>query len=228
MSFKKYKLFTDDDLQRLRQKHLAEYNPNLTVLSKLQGEIESLLESNTGVANDDKIKLLSTLEQRFNSLKQNEPSLEKQKPGINPQVKIAIPPAPMQIEVDQEDDQEEEAEVLTEEQQYNTILDSFDPLTRPRVSLLLDSFADHPEIISFDNQQRLILNGAPINNSNIINSLKRLLKIKTPGKTSLSGQKSFTHLISQMNLPIPLLNRIKINLPKRRPPGKKSKTLSLY
>jgi hypothetical protein len=224
MSFKKYTLFTNDDLQRLRQKHIAEYNPNISALAKLQGEIESILEGNSNVPNNDKLKLLSTLEQRFNSIKQNEQTFEKQqqpliKPVQKPQIQIAAPAN----EIDEDVVEEEED---PDAQQNNGILDSFEPVMRPRVSLLLDSFAEHPEIISFDDQQQLILNGVPIENTNIVNSLKRLLKIKTPGKTSLKGQKSFTQLLSKMNLPKPLLARI--NLPKLRPPGKKTRVLSLF
>jgi len=225
MSFKKYTLFTNDDLQRLRQKHLAEYNPNISALAKLQGEIESILEGNSSVPNDDKLKLLSTLEQRFNSIKQNEQTLEKQQqPLIKPIQKPQMPIAAPANEIDE--DVAEEEEDQADAQQNNAILDSFEPLMRPRVSLLLDSFAEHPEIISFDDEQQLILNGIPIENTNIVNSLKRLLKIKIPGKTSLKGQKSFTQLLSKMKLPKPLLTQI--NLPKLHPPGKRTRVLSLF
>ena len=221
MSFKKYKLFTDDDLQRLRQKHLAEYNPNITVLAKLQGEIESLLDGNISIPNDDKVKLLSSLGQRFNSLKQKE-----QQPIIKAIEKAPVPIAALAENVEEQEEEEENEEPA--DQQNNVILDSFEPFMRPRVNMLLDSFAQHPEIISFDNQQHLIVNGIPIDNTNIIHSLKRLLKIKIPGKSSIKGQKSFTQLLAQINLPKSLQNLAKINLPKPRPPGKKSRTLALF
>ncbi len=220
MSFKKYKLFTDDDLQRLRQKHLAEYNPNITVLAKLQGEIEELLDGNISIPNDDKIKLLSTLGQRFNSLKQKE-----QQPIIKPIEKAPVPIAALAENVEEQEEEENED---PGDQQNNAILDSFEPFMRPRVNMLLDSFAQHPEIISFDDQQHLILNGIPIDNTNIVHSLKRLLKIKIPGKSSIKGQKSFTQLLAHINLPKSLQNLTKINPPKARPPGKKSRTLSLF
>ena len=214
MSFKKYKLFTDDDIERLRQKHLIEYNPNITALAKLQGEIESILDGNSSVPNDDKLKLLSTLEQRFNSIKQKEPTLQKSQATINsiekPDLKIPV--------IDEEEDP-----IIDENER---ILDSFEPLMRPRISLLLHSFTKHPELISFDEQQHLILNGIPIENTNIIHSLKRLFRIKIPGKSSVKGQKSFNNLLAKIPLPKPLQNIIVHAKP--RPPGEKHRALKLY
>ena len=216
MSFKKYKLFTDDEIERLRQKNLTEYNPNISALAKLQGEMESLLDGNSAVPNDDNIKILSTLEQRFNSLKKNEASLVKQQAAVNPNV---VP----RVDMAQIVDNDQPAEPADAQ---DVILNSFDPLIRPRVTLLLDSISNHPELISFDDQKHLVLNGIPIDNSNIVDSIKRLFKIRTPGKTSLKGQKSLVNLLSQIELPNALQNLIP--QPQPHPPGKQIKPLNLY
>jgi len=189
MSFKKYKLYSDDDIDRLRQKYISEYNPNLSSLSKIQSDIESILESNSDVPVEDKLKLLSSLQDRFHSLKSSitKPEIQSKKSETLAIQQLATDKKANADAVEEEDQDDEEKNPID----ILDILHSFDPSYHFRIRTLLSSISKNPDIISFDVSNQLIIDGVVLKGTNIVNCLKRFFNIKIPGTHVLRGHKSF-------------------------------------
>lgn len=257
MSFKKYKLFSEEEIERLKQKQLIEYNPNVGTLSKLQSEIELLLnDTSNGISDETKLSMLATLHRRFNLLRtsgeqvktqpatqlpvvqhlaippraaaaaiaipnplpvpQPIPQVQQTPVAIGAQIPYPIPHIPPGIADDSADagDDEEDidenellaAEPLPSANSITAVIDSFDVNYQQTVRSIVDHLLQYPNIISFDEQYRLIIKGRVIKQSSLIESLKRILAI--PFETAHSyviGQNSFKAALNEIHLPTLLL-----------------------
>jgi hypothetical protein len=254
MSFKKYKLFSEEEIERLKQKQLIEYNPNVGTLSKLQSEIELLLnDTSNGISDETKLSMLATLHRRFNLLRatgeqvktqpatqlpvvqhlaippraaaaaiaipnplpvqQPIPQVQQTPVAIGAQIPYtmpAIPPGIAHDSADDDDDTDEHeslaADLLPSANSITAVIDSFDANHQQSVRSIVDHFLQYPNIISFDEQYRLIIKGRLIKQSSLIESLKRILAI--PFETTHSyviGQNSFKAALNEIHLPTLLL-----------------------
>jgi len=67
-SFKKMALISNDELDRLKQKQLSSYNPELRSMAFLKDEMDQLL-LRTDLSAEEKLKLFQSAQHRFDSLK---------------------------------------------------------------------------------------------------------------------------------------------------------------
>ncbi len=68
MNFQKARLVNEEELSRLVEKQIREYNPNLRILGQIQLQQESIL-NNPRLSSDDKLQLFKKLQQRFSTMK---------------------------------------------------------------------------------------------------------------------------------------------------------------
>jgi len=68
MNFQKAMLVNEEELSRLVEKQIREYNPNLHILGQIQLQQESIL-NNPKLSSDDKLHLFKKLQQRFSTMK---------------------------------------------------------------------------------------------------------------------------------------------------------------
>ena len=68
MNFQKARLVNEEELSRLVEKQIREYNPNLRILGQIQLQQESIL-NNPRLSSDDKLQLFKKLQQRFSHMK---------------------------------------------------------------------------------------------------------------------------------------------------------------
>ena len=238
MSFKKYKLISDEELDRLRQKQISTYNPTLTTLSKIQGELQSILDNNRDIAIEDKLTILNILQQRFHSLQSSatgkiiQSRIEPLNPANLTQNINQHPPLPAadkELEDQDEPDEEELNPLFPSDKMIASVVNSFDPVDQNNVQKFLNHILLNPDDLSFDNNLQIVIKGSPIANSNIIHSLKRILSIPIPGKRVLKGHKLFISSLNKIRLPRPFSSILRHKSCKvTKPPGKKPHILSVY
>ncbi len=68
MNFQKARLVNEEELSRLVEKQIREYNPNLRILGQIQLQQESIL-NNPKLSADEKLHLFKKLQQRFSYMK---------------------------------------------------------------------------------------------------------------------------------------------------------------
>ncbi len=68
MNFNKARLVNEEELSRLVEKQIREYNPNLHIFGQIQLQQESIL-NNPKLSSDDKLLLFKKLQQRFSNMK---------------------------------------------------------------------------------------------------------------------------------------------------------------
>ena len=70
-TFQKMFLMSQEEMERMRQKQIKEYDPNLRAMARLQDENETLL-LNKQISPDDALKFHQKLQSRYESIKNQE------------------------------------------------------------------------------------------------------------------------------------------------------------
>ena len=96
-AFHKLQLVSEEELNRLRQKQIAQYNPELRTAAFLQSEIDELM-SDKQMEPESKLRLLQLAQQRFTSLRGKHAMERTSLGGIRTQMEddVIAPPVPPQ------------------------------------------------------------------------------------------------------------------------------------
>ena len=177
-AFRKFKLMSDEEIDRLKQKQLTEYNPELRTLAHLQTEIEGALERNGADTDEAKYALLQTLQNRFKAVKAT--AAPTQPVGLStilpmpaPPV-VAAPPAPPVVGAPPIDSAPAQPEETESTQIRLSVLQKAHRKAEQFVKLI----GDNPSVVTVDDDNQVVLRGRTLYGSNIIDLINALY---TPG-----------------------------------------------
>ena len=105
MNFQKAMLVNEEELSRLVEKQIREYNPNLHILGQIQLQQESIL-NNPKLSSDDKLHLFKKLQQRFSTMKHVSfsPPISDSKKNLNFLKRKAAPEDIFEVHTEKSDD----------------------------------------------------------------------------------------------------------------------------
>jgi hypothetical protein len=226
-SFKKLQLLSEEEVNRLKQKQLSQYNPQLRAAAFLQTEIDDLL-GNTDMDSQQKMTLFQMAQQRFASLvgknamssvplagihKEMTHDEEEQRQNVRPVAQarhhvaaVAVPPPPPPMAVPQVPLQvvpEEEDDV-----QLDHIIGTVPKSQKKRAEALLIFLEKRKAEMAYDEQGQLVIKGQPVIGSNyqdLILSLYTFRKDFHP-----IGQDIFSNALRQVNIPRGIIKNTKL------------------
>ena len=163
-------LIEEAELDRLQQRQLRDYSPELHSMAALHRQTMDVL-LRKDLDEGAKLKMLGTIDSRFNQLKRETNTL-----GSKPILKQCDPdaqdkdieePPIAQAEVDAEPEIEAEAK---EEVEQNSPLDlrikKLHPLVRAKAAKLLQTITTNPNVLARNEAGELMLNGEAVHGSN--------------------------------------------------------------
>ena len=227
-------LVAAEELDRLKQKQLSSYKPELRTMVFLKDEMDEIL-NNENLGAEEKLKLFQTAQHRFGSFTNVAEKLPEIS-SVMPEPAAAPPPAPAPRPVRQL------APVIGQRTSRNSIVENIPSHYRNKALALLDHLDNNPEKIGWNDNGELIVNKKLIPNSIIIDIVRHLY-ISKKGYNP-NGVKQFVSALQKSNVAqtlisnksiIDQLNSIPLASPKSRkqtgkgrPPGKIPRVLSLY
>jgi len=194
-TFKKLKLVSEDELQRLKEKQIRDYDPKIKKLAFLQSEMDLLLNEDSGLNTEERLKLFQAAQQRFESFKA--PSLDNlpvvKKTVTEHEVEEAL--EGVQPFVDLEDDED-------------SVLGLVPAQLRTKAKGLLNLITTNPDLISFDSHNNVSISGTPIQGANFTD-LFRSMYVHRKGE--VPGQAKFLRALKDMNVPISLISNTRVH-----------------
>ena len=203
-SFRKLQLVSEEEINRLKQKQLSQYDPQLRAAAFLQSEIDDIL-TNKDMDAQRKTTLFQVAQQRFASLLGKNVMANQPMGGIRTQMEhdeeaAVAPPAaralqaaPLQVipaaqEVAEEDDV-----------QIAQLIGTVPKSQKERAQSLLDFLESKKADLTYDNMGQLVIKGQPVIGSNyqdLILSLYTGRKAFYP-----QGLDVFINALRQLNVP---------------------------
>ena len=193
-SFKKMKLVGEDELQRFKEKQIRDYDPKIRTLAFLQSEMDAILNADSDLNAEEKLKLFQIAQNRYDSFK-------KQSAVTNLPEKKQTVEAPAEEEAPPEDDFDAAAEDADDDDLR--ILQFIPTLMREKAKQVLKIIKENPEDISYDSHNTVSLSGSPIEHSNFTD-LFRSLYVKSRVKPA--GQAEFVQVLKNLNVPNALIS----------------------
>ncbi len=174
-AFKKMAIVPSDELDRIKQRQLTNYNPELRIMSWLQNEIDDIF-SRSDIAPIDRLALIQTAMHRFQSfniknITQLRETPQINQPGRNSRLTTA-PPAPAAPEIVTSTPAAPVPSPVPAPQRHQSMLESdiLDPISirfKERADAVLDHLSQFPEEITLDKKGELILQGEPVKGTTI-------------------------------------------------------------
>ena len=206
-SFRKLQLVSEEEINRLKQKQLSQYDPQLRAAAFLQSEIDDIL-TNKDMDAQRKTTLFQTAQQRFASLlgksfmatqplggvrTRMEHDEEAAAPAAAAPAAPAVVAAPQQlVQAAQDVDEEDDIQI---EQILGTVPNS----QKERAQKLLNFLESKKADISSDNTGQLVIQGEPVEGTNyqdLILSLYTSKKAFYP-----QGLDVFVKALRKLNVP---------------------------
>lgn len=78
---KKMVLLEQAEVDRLRQRQIRDYDPNLSAMARAQTQLEAILADHDMLSDEDKLSLIDQLSQKFTKLKKTAGPLDQQSPA---------------------------------------------------------------------------------------------------------------------------------------------------
>ena len=152
-----------EELDRLKQKQISNYNPTTRTLALLQEEIDSTL-SRKDLSSDEKIKLLQVAQSRYRGIagKQEEPDL----PNMSRDLPLPKPP-------------EKSVEPKPAEEKIKTpitsrLIHALPHQYQNKARAIIDHLGKNPYLISVNDILEVIIKGRTLPASNIIDLISDL------------------------------------------------------
>ena len=188
--FIKHVLVEKGELDRLRQRQLRDYNPELGVMAKLQEEIFGALRRKD-LDDTQKLNLISLAQHRFDHLKEETNTLT----GSN--VSAAAPavaaPAPA-VKAEPKKEPKEEPKEMGPLVDLDTL--QVHKNYRDRAAKFLEQI--NPEVISKNEQNELVVNGQAVPGSSVNKLYKALFTSNGSAKTT--GMPELLNGLRQLNI----------------------------
>ena len=209
MSFDKYHLMKDEEYQRLRQKQVQQYNPELRIMARIDDDIKELL-SDTTIPADVKSSIFSQLQQRFKDVKDASKvmpkeaiSTEIEQPDVEPEPIAAaaveeyeLPPPPTP------------ARPAPIKKFSDDILSGVDKNKLGKAKELLKLIKENPQIIATNTKGELVLHGKVIPRSNTSDLFRSLYSHYAPTSSpeGAVGHSKFIGALREINVPLSLIS----------------------
>lgn len=199
-TFKKMALVSEDEILRMKQKEIREYNPEIRTLAFIQTEIDDLL-NNKDMSVEDKLLLIQSAQKRFSQLA---PSRLK---TIAPysSSKVVIQPATQNLPDTQPENQVEEER--TKSAISRRIIPAMPKNMQMKATQMLDWINDHPGVISTNDNMELSIDGEKLPSSNFVDLLRELY---APRLQKPPGYNEFLVALKSINAPISLVSDRKV------------------
>ncbi len=213
-NFRKVRLLDEDELTRLLEKRIKEYNPNLHVLGQLQMEIDSILNQQN-LTPDEKLALFKGVQNKYIRIKSQFDSPLPASPSAKPTttdttVADIIPTQRERTRTSTEStvavsEMDESAESADEKEETKDNEGSFSKFNlaglnkkfKQKYSNLLSLLNENPEAINVDTKSNeLILKGKNVSGSNISHLL---LNLYQPSEfRNVTGSSEFIHSLHEI------------------------------
>jgi len=216
MSFDKYHLMRDEEYQRLRQKQVQAYNPELRLLTRLDDDMNEIL-NDSSVPVDAKMRIFDHIKQRFKDVKS---STKAPTASIVEKTHVAQPLEVVPEEDEQlehEDEQlEKEGDEGGDEDKYqmppppqkqkvmdDEVLKGVPANRQIKASNLLKMIQEHPDIISINNKNEIVLHGKTLRGSNYIDLFQSLYThhVAQDSPAGNYGHTQFLKALNAINVP---------------------------
>ena len=173
------------ELERLQQRHLREYSPELAAMTRLQNSIADVL-ARKDLSPEDKLSLLANYQGRFKNL-QSETGVGTTKPTTGAVVMPTVSGTEEKPVPEEEEEQYEEAEDQADSDEGKpNVIDvdkvarqlGVEPMYQKKAARLLMKILARPEILSSNPNGEVVYKGAAIANSNFGRALRTLVGSK--------------------------------------------------
>ena len=219
-SFRKLQLVSEEEINRLKQKQLSQYDPQLRAAAFLQSEIDDIL-TNKDMDVQRKTTLFQTAQQRFASLLGKNVMANQSMGGIRTQMEHdeeaapaarALPAAPHRVlPVAQEPTEEDDVQI-------GQLLGTVPKSQKERAQALLNFLESKKADLTYDNMGQLVIKGQPVIGSNYQDLI---LSLYTYRKTFYPhGLDVFVNALRQLNVPRGIIKNTKLLVSK--PPASSS------
>ncbi len=198
-SFRKLQLVSEEEINRLKQKQLSQYDPQLRAAAFLQSEIDDIL-TNKDMEAQRKATLFQTAQQRFASLLGKSVMATQPLGGIRTRMEhdedaaaAALPAVPQQVVPLLQQPAEED------DVQIEQLLGTVPPSQKERAQRLLDFLETKKADLTYDNMGQLVIKGQPVIGSNYQDLILSLYT----GKKAFypQGLDDFITVLRELNVP---------------------------
>jgi len=230
MSFDKYHLLRDEEYQRLRQKQVQSYNPELRILTRLDDDMKEILNDNS-VPVDAKLRIFNQIQQRIKDIKstnQLNPSIAATKVAADTQTDVLAAPQLHEIGVGDDAPHYQDVGVGSDElevvekappaaaagaaagptESKNTPFDKlvlkFVPdNTKTKATQFLSFIQDRSDVISKNEKNEIVIKGKVIRGSNYIDLYKSMFSSHVSGSSpeGAVGHSQFLNALLDINVP---------------------------
>ena len=198
-SFKKLQLLSEEEVNRLKQKQISQYDPQLRAAAFLQTEIDDLL-GNKDMDSQQKMTLFQMAQQRFASLlgknemskvplagirtqlAEEEQEQPRQQQPQQPVFQFGAPPA------DEVDDVEVE-----------NIIGTVPPSQKKQAKALMEFLEKRKAELGYDDLGQLVIKGQPLQGSNFQDMILSLYTSRKDFHTP--GLDVFLNILRKLNVP---------------------------
>ena len=218
-SFRKMQLVTDEEINRLRQKQIAQYDPELRAAAFLQSEMDQLL-TDKGMDSDQRLRLLQMAQQRFAAIRGKQQLEKPTLGGISSKMSEdqpedvaqaqAAPPIPAQVAAPAGRRLAQRAPDLPMEQRY--LLDLLPKNAKEKAKMLMYHLRRVNANFDVDAQGQLVVQGQPLVGSNfqdLLLSLYTRRKDHNPPRLQ-----DFIAALKNVNVPRSLISNVHLLTPK--------------
>ena len=195
-SYVKKVLVDEAELDRLQQRQLRVYSPELASLSRLKSDMDSILRR-SGLSPQEKLTRLAVVQGRFEKIRKDAGVLPSSASAIAspPQMAVASPKLETNAGDDSDKDEDDEVEGKTEHEagyseEEEAIPDPLSPTSRKvrllgvkgqyehkarNVMLKIDKY---PEVIKANRDGELVVNGQVVSDSNFASLIRSVFSRK--------------------------------------------------
>ena len=205
MSFDKYHLMRDEEYQRLRQKQVQSYNPELRILTRLDDEMKDII-ADTSVPVDVKLSILNQVKAQMKDVKSSVAKAVPPPPSV-------VVPKPTVVEPEQEEEEygEEDFYDASQDEVFDSrVLTGITAKTqKSKARGLLKLIQANPNVISKNENNELVVHGKAIPGSNYVDLFNSLYTSHVPGSSpeGATGHTHFLKALSKLNVPTSLISR---------------------
>ena len=204
---KRMKLIAEEELNRLRQKQVTDYNPETRAYANLEDEMRTIL-SDSRIPKDARARLVQHAQFRMNEMKKG--TQEYAIHGLKRHLPLPAPePPPAGADVPEAIPEEEAgaaaAAAPPAESTYDRslILGTINKKYSKHANQLLKLLDRNSGVVTFNEKMQLVLNGHPIEGTNSVDLVNALY---TTGKNIRpAGIELFMHAIGSINAPASLV-----------------------
>ena len=199
MSFDKYHLMRDEEYNRLRQKQVQSYNPELRLLTKLDDDMNEILNDTT-IPADVKVRIYDHIKQRFKDVKSASTAVKRK---LTPPVEEEEEEA-----VSQALEEPVEERVDTPKMMDESVLEGVEDNRAKKAKGLLSLIQDNPHIIAVNKNNEIVLHGKPVKGSNYYNLFHSMYTHRGPTDTPSGniGHSKFLSALNEINVPANLIS----------------------